>query len=92
MQGEAGGGERQDLAKLGTETVEGAEETAGDEAGLWRGSGDGGEAVRVDRGELVAAAGSLAGSTHPCSAASASPVACSSASGDQNGGSAGRPG
>ncbi|AUX22818.1 uncharacterized protein SOCEGT47_033310 [Sorangium cellulosum] len=40
--------------------MEGAEQAAGDEAGLGRGGGEGGEAVRVDRGELVAAVGLVA--------------------------------
>ncbi|WP_437278675.1 hypothetical protein WME90_46955 [Sorangium sp. So ce375] len=60
MQGEACGSEREDLAKLGAETVEGAEEAARDDAGLSRGGGEGGEAIGVDRGEFVAAVGLVA--------------------------------
>ncbi|WP_437953392.1 hypothetical protein WME98_23985 [Sorangium sp. So ce296] len=57
MRRDAGGGERQDLAQLGAETVEGAQEAARDEAGLGRGGGERGEAVRIERGRLVPAVG-----------------------------------
>ncbi|KYF94469.1 hypothetical protein BE20_06500 [Sorangium cellulosum] len=40
--------------------MEGAQEAARDEAGLWRGGGERGEAVRIERGRLVPAVGLVA--------------------------------